>query len=146
MLFRSPSVQQEYPTPSFDDMSFNMPMDEEGFGAYSMGGSSVPTPAAMPQMMQQQSFGAAYNQNFQAPQYAQMDYGQQYQAAQPAAPQQPVMPQMEYGQQYQAAQPVVPQQPAEPVAPAQPEAPVQPAPVERNSLGVPAFLRRPTRK
>ena len=146
----TPMVQQDYPTPSYEDMSFNMPMDEEngGFGGYNMGGSAIPTPAAMPQMMQQQNFGAAYNQTFQAPQYAQMDYGQQYQAAQPAA-QQPAMPQMEFGQQYQAAQPVA-QQPVEqhaaPVQPIQPEAAPQPAQVERNSLGVPAFLRRPTRK
>ena len=49
----------------------------------------------------------------------------------------------------QPAQPVQPvqQQPeTAPVQPAQPQPmPQQPA-VERNSLGVPAFLRRPTRK
>ena len=143
----SPLVQQEYPTPSYEDMSFNMPMDEENqtsFGGYNMGGSSMPTPAAMPQMMQQPSYAGAYGQSYQAPQFAQMEYGQQYQAAQQPQ-QQPAMPQMEYGQQYQAAQPVQPQQPVEAVLqPAQPE-PVAQQP-ERNSLGVPAFLRRPTRK
>ena len=142
----SPLVQQEYPTPSYEDMSFNMPMDEENqtsFGGYNMGGSAMPTPAAMPQMMQQASYSSAYGQSYQAPQFAQMEYGQQYQAAQ--QPQQPAMPQMEFGQQYQAAQPVQPQQPVEAVQqPAQPE-PVAQQP-ERNSLGVPAFLRRPTRK
>jgi len=147
----TPMVQQDYPTPSYEDMSFNMPMDEENssFGGYNMGGSAIPTPAAVPQMMQQQSFGAAYNQSFQAPQYAQMDYGQQYQAAQPVAQQQPAMQQMEFGQQYQAAQPVAQQpveQPGAPVQPVQPEAAPQPSQLERNSLGVPAFLRRPTRK
>jgi len=142
----SPLVQQEYPTPSYEDMSFNMPMDEENqtsFGGYNMGGSAMPTPAAMPQMMQQASYSSAYGQSYQAPQFAQMEYGQQYQAAQ--QPQQPAMPQMEFGQQYQAAQPVQPQQPVEAVQqPAQPE-PVAQQP-ERNSLGVPACLRRPTLK
>ena len=36
--------------------------------------------------------------------------------------------------------------PVAPAQPVQPEAVPQPAQVERNSLGVPAFLRRPTRK
>ena len=145
----TPMVQQDYPTPSYEDMSFNMPMDEEtsSFGGYNMGGSAIPTPAAMPQMMQGgQAYGNGFGQGYQAPQFNQMDYGAQYQAGVQAQPQQPAMPQMEFGQQYQAAQPVA-QQPAEPaVQPAQPEpAPMQ-AQVERNSLGVPAFLRRPTRK
>ena len=143
----SPLVQQEYPTPSYEDMSFNMPMDEESqpsFGGYNMGGSAMPTPAAMPQMMQQ-TYPNAYGQSYQAPQFAQMEYGQQYQAAQPQ-PQQPAMPQMEYGQQYQAMQPAAAQQPVEAVQqPVHPE-PVAPQQPERNSLGVPAFLRRPTRK
>ena len=69
--------------------------------------------------------------------------------------QQPVMPQMEYGQQYQAptqnAQALQPQAGAQPQQAAQqPAAEKTPAPaastVERDDLGVPAFLRRPTRK
>ena len=60
-----------------------------------------------------------------------MEYAQQYQAAQPvAATQEPV-----------AQQPVMAQQPVL----TQTAAP-QPAAPERNGLGVPAFLRRPTRK
>ncbi len=130
----SPMVQQDYPTPSYEDMSFNMPMDDESsFGGYMGGGSAMPTPAAAPQPMQQ-TYPTAYTQ------YGQMDFGQQYQA-----PQQQ-MPQMDFGQQYQP-QPVAPmQQPVEaPAQPIQPEPIAQPA-VEKNNLGVPAFLRRPTRK
>lgn len=141
----SPMVQQEYPAPSYEDMSFNMPMDEENMGGfgYNMGGSAVPTPAAMPQMMQQQGYNNPYGQPYQANQFGQADYGTPFQSA----PQQPAQPQMDYvqAQPYQPAQPV--QRPeAAPMQPAQPQAmPQQPA-VERNSLGVPAFLRRPTRK
>jgi len=141
----SPMVQQEYPAPSFEDMSFNMPMDEEGMGGfgYNMGGSAIPTPAAMPQMVQQQNYGAAYGQPYQASQFGQQEYAASFQNVQ--QPQQPVQPQMDYAQPYQAVQPI--QQPeAAPGQPAQPQPlPQQPA-VERNSLGVPAFLRRPTRK
>ena len=134
-----PMVQQEYPTPSYEDMSFNMPMDDESsFGNY-MGGSAVPSAAPAPQQMQGgQAYPANYGQ-FQAPQFGQMDFSQQYQA-------QPQQPQMDFVQQYQAQpvqqpmeQPVVPQQPV------QPEPAPQPT-VERDSLGVPAFLRRPSRK
>ena len=142
-----PMVQQEYPTPSYEDMSFNMPMDEEGMGGfgYNMGGSAVPTPAAMPQMMQQQSYANPYGQPYQTSQFGQADFGASFQT--PAQqPQQPVQPQMEYGQQYQAMQPAAQQPEAIPPQPVQPQpVPQQPA-VERNSLGVPAFLRRPTRK
>ena len=63
--------------------------------------------------------------------------------------QQPQVPQMEYGQQYQSMQ----QQPAmentapqQPVQQAEPTPPPQPTTVERDNLGVPAFLRRPSRK
>ncbi|MBP3647666.1 MAG: cell division protein FtsZ [Clostridia bacterium] len=134
-----PMVQQEYPTPSYDDMSFNMPAEEENsFGSY-MGGSAVPTAPAMPQMMQGgQAYPTSYGQQYQAPQFGQMEYGQQYQA--------PQMQQMEYGQQYQAPQSAPVQQPAEPVQqPTMAEPAPKPA-TERNNLGVPAFLRRPTRK
>ena len=76
----------------------------------------------------------------QANQFGQADYGAPFQSA----PQQPMQPQMDYAQPYQPAQPV--QQPeVAPQQPVQQPIPQQPA-VERNSLGVPAFLRRPTRK
>ena len=135
----SPMVQQEYPTPSYEDMSFNMPMDDESsFGSF-MGGSAVPGTPAMPQMQGGQAYPTAYGQTYQAPQFSQMEYGQQYQAAQ-----QPAAAPVEYGQQFQTQQPAMQQ--AEPVRqPVQPEPVAQPT-VEKNNLGVPAFLRRPTRK
>ena len=89
--------------------------------------------------------------------YGQPDYGMQQpmQGMQYGNVQQPMVPQMEYGQQYQApaqnAQAQQPQNGAQPQQAAQqPAAGVTPAPaastVERDDLGVPAFLRRPTRK
>ena len=150
----TPLVQQDYPTPSYEDMSFNMPMDEDrgsNFGgSYMGGGSTIPTPAAMPQMMQGgQMYQSGFGQGYQPQQpYGQVDYGMgqpgmQYQGGM-QQPQQPGMPQMEYGQQYQGGM----QQPVnqQPDAKAQPEPAPQPASVERDDLGVPAFLRRPTRK
>ena len=152
-----PMVQQEYSAPSYDDMSFNMPMDEDSMGGfgYSMGGSAMPTPAAVPQMMQQPTYTAPYGQQpYQPSQFAQPEYGAAFQQTATQPVQQPVpqaQPQMEYGQQYQAMQPAVPQK--EPVAqqpilqqPAVSQPVPQPAAPERSSLGVPAFLRRPTRK
>ncbi|MBO5501122.1 MAG: hypothetical protein J6A48_03785, partial [Clostridia bacterium] len=165
-------IHQEYPTTSYDDMSFSMPMDDEpmqsDFGSY-LGTSSIPTPAAMPSMMQQQGMPMfqqpGYQQGYQ-PQQPYQDYGMQqpqqgmqYGAMQP--PVQQPMQSMDYGQQYQPAtpqqqEPQLQQQPAAaPAAPAnsvpaqpmeQPAAPVQSAAIEKDELGVPAFLRRPTRK
>ena len=168
----TPLIHQEYPTTSYDDMSFSMPMDDEpmqsDFGSY-LGTSSIPTPAAMPSMMQQQGMPMfqqpGYQQGYQ-PQQPYQDYGMQqpqqgmqYGAMQP--PVQQPMQSMDYGQQYQPAtpqqqEPQLQQQPAAaPAAPAnsvpaqpmeQPAAPVQSAAIEKDELGVPAFLRRPTRK
>ena len=168
----TPLIHQEYPATSYDDMSFNMPMDDEpmqnDFGSY-LGSSSIPTPAAMPSMMQQQGMPMFQQQGYQQgyqPQipYGQQDYGMQqpqqgmqYGAMQ-APMQQPVQP-VDYSQQYQPATPQpMPQeaqpQPQQQPAPAaaapqpmeQPAAPVQPAAIEKDELGVPAFLRRPTRR
>ena len=162
----TPLIHQEYPSTSYDDMSFNMPMDDEpmqsDFGSY-LGTGSIPTPAAMPSMMQQgmpmfQQQG--YQQGYQ-PQQSYQDFGMQqpqqgmqYGAA-PQQSQQP-MQNMDFGQQYQPAtpQPMAqepqPQQLAAAPVTAQPmeqtSAPVQPAAIEKDELGVPAFLRRPTRK
>ncbi len=145
----TPLVQQDYPTPSYEDMSFNMPMDDEhgagDFGSF-MGGS-IPTPAAMPQIQGGQMYQSGYGQGYQPQPYGQMDYGMQqggmqYQGVQQA--QQPQIPQMEYGQQYQGVQPAQNQQGVQ--QPAQPEPQPKSTTVERDDLGVPAFLRRPTRK
>ncbi len=154
----SPMIHQEYPSSAYDDMSFNMPMEDDNlhndFGSYMGGVASTP---AMPNMMQQgmpmfQQRG--YQQGFQPQQSygtlndfgMQPQQGMQYGAMQ-ANLQQP-MQQMEYGQQYQPAtpQPMAqePQPAAQPME--QPAAPVQPSAVEKDELGVPAFLRRPTRK
>lgn len=150
----SPLAQQEYPTPSYEDMSFNMPMDEEqganDFGGF-MGGGGIPTPAAMPQMGQGgQMYQAGYGQGYQPQPYGRMDYGMQqpgmqYPGMQQNQPQ--PIPQMEYGQQYQGMQPAGMQgSEHKPVQPVQPEPEPKPTTVERDDLGVPAFLRRPTRK
>ena len=155
----APLVRQEYPTPSYDDMSFDMSGEENhpGEAGGFMGASarqSIPTPAAMPPMMQNQSmYQGSYGQSYQPQTYGQpmqQDYGMQggpYQGMQ-----QPMMPQMEYGQQYAGmtqAQPPMqqPQAAAQPPV-QQPEAQPQAAPqgVERDDLGVPAFLRRPSKK
>lgn len=161
----TPLIHQEYPTPSYEDMSFDLPMEEEHSYGHDMprymgGSGAIPTPAAMPQVMQQaqSSFQPTYGQGYQPQAYnAQMpqDYGMrqpQYQQQQPS--QQPMMPQqMEYGQQYQGMQQPQQQMPQQqPMG--QPPVGQQPAPAEqapppsaaRDDLGVPAFLRRPTKK
>jgi cell division protein FtsZ len=158
----TPLVRQDYPAPSYEDMSFDMPGDEERTMGMSVGGymdqsRGIPTPAAVPQMMPQNQtmYGQGYN-----PMYPQAGYGQPmndysnmsgmqnpYQPVQ----QQPIMPAMEYGQSYGAVQPPAQQpQPIQPQAmPAQPKMPepaAQPPAAERDDLGVPAFLRRPAKK
>ena len=146
-----------------------------GMGGYMDANRGIPTPAAMPSMMQQQTpnmYQGGYN-----PGYPQQNYGQPMGGEYPmqgmqggygmAPQQQPMMPQMEYGQSYgggmqnqpqmpqqqpAAQQPMMPQQqpnamPTEPMAPPQQEAPASPnSNVERDDLGVPAFLRRSNRK
>ncbi len=165
-LSGTPLVQQDYPTPSYEDMSFHMPMDEEpGRGDFTgyMGGGSIPTPAAMPQMAQgSQMYPSGYGQGYQQPQYGQMEYGMQqqpmqYQGGMQQPSQQPMMPQMEYGQQYQGmpsqqpsmqqGQPLQQQELSRMQSQQPAPEPASPPPsVERDDLGVPAFLRRPTRK
>ena len=174
----TPLVHQEYPAPSYEDMSFDMPTDEErtmgmGMGGYMDNSRNIPTPAAMPSMMQQNQgmYGNGYN-----PGYPMQNYGQPMtndysmpgmQNPYQNMPQQQMIPTMEYGQSYGAMQPQQPaqapamqqaapqampgaQQPA--AQPKMPEAQTPPTAqgpttsIERDDLGVPAFLRRPTKK
>ena len=159
-LSGTPLVHQDYPTPSYDDMSFNMPMEDEpapraDYSGFMSGG--IPTPAAVPPIAQSgQMYQGGYQQGYQQQPYGQMDYAQQPGAQYGAMqPQQPMMQPMDYSQQYQAAPMQQPQQPMmqQEQPKIQTQAPQQPAPesaaptaVERDDLGVPAFLRRPTRK
>ncbi|NLV57223.1 MAG: cell division protein FtsZ [Clostridiales bacterium] len=159
----TPLIHQEYPTPSYDDMSFDLPMEDEhaynnDMPRYMSGSGAIPTPAAMPPVMQQAQssvFQPTYGQSYQPYPFSgqnPQDYGvrqPQYQQQ----PQQPMMPpQMEYGQQYQGMQPPSQQRGEQQVPMGQPQP--QPSPQEqtpppsaaRDDLGVPAFLRRPTKK
>lgn len=154
----TPLMQQDY-TNSFDDMSFDVRSEAERrvggeVSSYVGGGiGNIPTPAAPPMIpqdgqgsYQQPSFGQSY----------QPQYGQEY--TQPSQPQgfggmqQPGILQMEYGQQYQGGISAQPQAAGVQLPPmGQPPlaAPVEAAPppaVERDDLGVPAFLRRPSKK
>ncbi len=162
----TPLVRQDYPAQAYEDMSFDMPGDEERTMGMSVGGymdqnRGMPTPAAMPQMMPQNQ--TMYQQGFN-PMYPQGGYGQPMndfggmQGMQnPYQPvQQPIIPTMEYGQSYgamaqqppqQQAQPMMPQQPAAQNKAPEPQASAsQPPAAERDDLGVPAFLRRPAKK
>jgi len=168
----TPLVHQEYPSASYEDMSFDMPAEEErsygaGMGGYMDANRNIPTPAAMPPMMQQGQgmYQPGYGVGYQPQGYGQpmgMDYGMQpMQNPYPGMQQPPMMPQMEFGQSYgnaqpvqqaqqAAAQPAIPGASAPAVAPQQaPEQPATQKPaasVERDDLGVPAFLRRPAKK
>ena len=173
----TPLVHQEYPAPSYEDMSFDMPNEEEqrpmgmGMGGYMDNTRSIPTPAAMPQMMPQNQsmYQTGYN-----PGYPQQNYGQpmgnEYnmpgmQNPYPPMQQQPMIPTMEYGQSYggmqsppfmqqgaqmpnmqqvPAMQPPMAQPPVQEQQSAAPAGPTTSA--ERDDLGVPAFLRRATKK
>ncbi len=130
-------TRQDYPTPSYEDMSFGMPVDgerrQDDFGAGFMGGG-VPTPAAMPQQGAQLYPG--YQPTFLTQQpFGQADYQQPGMPYQGAQPQQVDFnyPNPQLGNQRQPAQQA-------------PEAPQKSNAVERDDLGVPAFLRRPSRK
>lgn len=168
----TPLVHQEYPSPAYEDMSFDMPGEDErtaGMGMnanMNMGGymdnmRGMPTPAAMPPMMPQNMYQQGYNPGYPQQGYGQPmapDYGMggmQGNPYQPMQQQQPVMPTMEYGQSYgvtpqqQPMQPPMAQQPASAQQPTQgqpAESAANPPSAERDDLGVPAFLRRPARK
>ena len=163
----TPLVHQEYPSTSYEDMSFDLPAEEErsiGMGGYMDNNRNMPTPAAMPPMMQPGSgnmYGGGYNPVYPQQPYNQPmgnDYGMGGMQNPYQTPQQPqMMPQMEYGQSYNAMQQQMPAQqpmPQPPMMPPQTNAQEPPAQalqnpaaaVERDDLGVPAFLRRPTKK
>ncbi len=154
----SPMIHQEYPATSYEDLGFNMPMEDEpmqsDFNGYMGSGAGMPPVMQQNMPMFQQNYP---QQGFQPQQaYGRQDYGMQpqqgmqYAAAQP--PMQQAQPQqLEYGQQYQQMQPPPVQPEAQPqmtnvVQPVeQPAAAVTPT-VEKDELGVPAFLRRPSRR
>ena len=159
----TPLIHQEYPAPSYEDMSFDLPMeDDRHYGAdipnYISGANPIPTPAAMPSMMQQnqlmyqQSYGQGNHQQYGGQGVQDYPMQQPYPQQQLYPQQQPAIQQMEYGQQYQGMQPQQPaplqqlvgQQPQ--MVPPPTTEPAMPASAERNDLGVPAFLRRPAKK
>ena len=131
----TPFVQQEYPATGYDDVADGVPGNAAPGGGYYGNYGGAPTPAAMPQMMQ--GYGAPGND---APLQ-----GTPYQN----------IPRMEYGQSYGSKQQPDFTQEAAPVGDAQqpkPRATRQSVPqqekpsAERDDLGIPAFLRRPTKK
>ena len=135
----TPFVQQDYPASSYDDMAEPDSQAHQGAGYYGNFGN-VPTPAAVPHMMQGQS--------------GQQDMSQGAPGAEPPLQGTPYqnIPQMEYGQSYGAKQqPDFSQGPlsqnGQQPSSRQPAAPQESAPsAERDDLGIPAFLRRPTKK
>ena len=132
----TPLVQQDYPATGYDDVADGVPGKSPGGGYYGNYGGA-PTPAAVPQMMQGQP-----GQGYGAPGANPPLQGTPYQN----------IPQMEYGQSYGAKQQPDFSQEAKDEQPksraARQPAAQQPdtAPAERDDLGIPAFLRRPTRK
>jgi len=136
----TPFVQQDYPASSYDDMAEPESDAVRGGGYYGNFGSA-PTPAAVPHMMQGQ------------PGQRDMGYGAPGADAQmPNTPYQNI-PQMEYGQSYGAKQqPDFTQNPPAQESPYQRSArqpaaqPDNASSSERDDLGIPAFLRRPTKK
>ncbi len=130
----TPYVQQNYPATGYDDVPEGIP--ETPPAGYYGGYGNAQTPAAMPQMMQgmpgQAPYGGAPGQQLNGTPYQnvpQMEYGQSY-----GAKQQP-----DFTQQEPAAEPPSRsgRQPAQ-----QPDNKAS----ERDELGIPAFLRRPTKK
>ena len=132
----TPYVQQDYPATGYNEGSDNAMNQGPNAGYYGNFGG-VPTPAAVPQMVQGQQ-----NPGYGAPGQGVPPQGTPYQN----------VPQMEYGQSYGAKQQPdftqeskddrQPYRPANQPAPKQQDA----ASAERDDLGIPAFLRRPTKK
>jgi cell division protein FtsZ len=144
----TPLVRQEYPTPSYEDMSFGTSTEDEyqgGNPAYGDTMRNIPSPAVMPPMAQQYQGG--YNNGY--PQGYNQQMSGEYGMQNPCQSAQPIPQPMEYGQSYGGMQ-----QNAQPGQPAATYPMGQPAveksdeqkgrgpSVERDDLGVPAFLRR----
>jgi len=133
----TPFVQQDYPASAYDapdasDVGQNTPNYYGNFG-------NIPTPAAVPHMMQGQP-GQQRGQGYgNAAGIDPMAQNTPYQG----------IPQMEYGQSYGAKQPSA-YQPDAAMADDQQlqdtQSPIQNSSAERDDLGIPAFLRRPTKK
>ena len=154
----TPLIHQEYPAPSYEDMSFDLPVEDDRhysgeMSNYLGGANHIPTPAAMPPITQQNQFmqQQPYGQGYPSQQYGSQGM-QDFSMQQPYPQQQPNVQQMEYGQQYQGMQPHQPAtqpplgQLPPPVSPPTAVEPTAPSSAERNDLGVPAFLRRPAKK
>ncbi len=135
----TPYVQQDYPASSYDDMA--EPDGGANRGNYYGGYGNMPTPAAVPQMMQGQrdmGYGMPGNDPMARNAYQnvpQMEYGQSYGAKQQPDFTQGVQQQQPQGSPYQ-------RNVRQPAAPPQENA----ASAERDDLGIPAFLRRPGKK
>ena len=141
----APFVQQDYPASSYEDGMDTMQDAQQNAGSGYYGNfGNIPTPAAIPHMMQgqpmqpEQGYGVPGGNAMQNPQNTsyqnvpQMEYGQSYGAKQPQG----------YAQQPPAYQNEQPKN----AKPSQPSAPEQNSSAERDDLGIPAFLRRPTKK
>lgn len=132
----TPFVQQDYPAAAYDDADSMADNGPSAGNTYYGNYGNIPTPAAIPHMMQsnqpEQGYGAPAGD-----------------AMQPNTPYQSI-PKMEYGQSYGAKQPSFtqdsPYQNPASQPDTQPSAPIQNTSSERDDLGIPAFLRRPTKK
>jgi len=125
----TPFVQQDYPATGYNDVPDGLP--NAGPGGYYGSYGGAPTPAAIPQGMQGMQGQPAYGAQGQGTPYQnipQMEYGQSYGAKQQPGYTQEQKPEQQSRSPRQSAQPQ------------------EPAPTERDDLGIPAFLRRPTKK
>ncbi|MBE0601108.1 MAG: hypothetical protein IH607_04920, partial [Firmicutes bacterium] len=121
----TPYVQQDYPATGYDDVAQGIP---EGPGGYY---GNYGTPAAVPPMMQgmpgQQPYGAPGQDTLKGTPYQNV-------------------PQMEYGQSYGARQQPDFTRESKSDHSRQPAQQPDASNAERDDLGIPAFLRRPTKK
>ncbi|NCB36945.1 MAG: hypothetical protein EOM58_13005, partial [Clostridia bacterium] len=132
---RSSMPRQEYPTPSYEEMSYD-PMEEEhssDLGGGFMGGRGGAQPVSPYGQAGQPLYQPTYGQGYQPPTYAQSMQDYQMQPGQQpyqGGMQQPGMSHMDFGQSYQGGmsqQPMMGQQPMQPASPVSPSAPEAPA-------------------